>query len=551
MTRRQAVLAGSASALTAFAADAPKAIPLEVIQAHDKGVDSLLQRQITDPKHKYCGAIPDATGLYYPGTSSGVAEALAAAFVTKGSKHFQNALLVERTRLAVDFVMRGLSPEGNIYLPITNFNSPPDTAFFTNNIASAAHIAKTYNAPAITRILEPLIARNTEALLQGGVHTPNHRWVMCSAMAQLHALKPDPRLVRRIDQWLAEGIDINEDGQYSEQSVGGYSNICDRSFVIIADKLKRPELLDPVRRNLNSLLYLLHPNNDVVTEVSVRQDRNTKVSAGIYWFALKYLAVADKNGQFESIIRETNAKPGLGALLEYPQLLTEVAPAPIPADYEKQFRSLGITRIRRGATSATLHHRGNDRFFSFRRGDVAVQAVRFATAFFGKAQFVPERMEPKDGGYYLEQNLDGPYYQPLDKPGAPIIDHDQWTDSRKSRKRTEICRLKQSVFLREEPKGFSLRVQASGTDEVPLAIEISLAPGGALTGAEKLRDDVHTLGRDAFATYRAGNDGFKFGPGHKENSYVDVRGALPRIDGTTVYLTGTTPFDHTLRFEWL
>ena len=550
VTRRTA-LASSVAALAAAQATRPaasKEIPSSLIAAHDKGVESILEKQQTDPKSKYRGGLADAYGLYAPGTAAGIVDTLTAAFVCKGSKYHRKGLLLDRIGMAVDFATRGLSADGNIYLPVTNFNSPPDTSFFVISYAAAAVYARKFGAPEVTAKLDPLMPRITDALVKGGIHTPNHRWVACAALAQLHELKPDPRLRRRIDQWLAEGIDINEDGQFSEQSVGGYSAICDRAFVVMAVKLGRPELFEPVRRNLNSLLYLLHPNNDVVTEVSVRQDRNSRVSAGIYWFPLKCMAVREGNGQYESLARQ--GSPWLGALLEYPELMEDVAPAPLPANYEKQFPSLGIARIRREATSATLHFKDNDRFLSFRRGDAVVQAVRFASAFFGKGQFIPKRCERKDGGYYFEQTLEGPYYQPLDKPAGRIVHHDEWVASRKLRKQTEVCALTQSAFLKEDAGGFSLRIRAEGTNEVPVAIEISLAPDGTLEGCEKLHDNVHILGTNGTGIYRKGKDAIRFGPGHKDSTYVDVRGALPRIEGTSVFLTGTTPFDHTLRFEW-
>ncbi|MCX6636342.1 MAG: hypothetical protein NT090_14875, partial [Acidobacteria bacterium] len=53
------------------------------------------------------------------------------------------------------------------------------------------------------------------------------------------------------------------------------------------------------------------------------------------------------------------------------------------------------------------------------------------------------------------------------------------------------------------------------------------------------------------AVYRVGDHAIRFGPGAASHRYVQVRGAESKLPGPSVYLTGLTPFDHTIRFEAL
>ena len=546
MNRRQWLAGTFAGAGAALAQNGKSSLTGQL----DRSVEHLIAAQVLDTGSRYRGGLADSTGLYMPASAGSIIEQLTTAFIWPSSKYQGNPLLVERIALAAQFIERSLTKDGNIHLLSTNFNSPPDTAFMMHNLCTAAFVARSKGAAPIEGALRPVLLRCGEGLVKGGIHTPNHRWVVSSALAQLHELYPDARYLKRIEQWLSEGIDIDADGQFSERSTTVYSAICDRAFTVLAAKLKRPELLDPVRRNLNSLLYLLHPDGEVVTEISRRQDRNQRATADRYWFPIRYLAVHDGNGQFESMAREYAANgASVSALLEYPELTRAVEPKPLPVDYLRKFPALGITRIRRGATSATLVLGGSDRFFSFRRGGVVVNAVRFASAFFGKGQFEPALAEERDGGWYFEQNLEAPYWQPLDSPGPPIVEHDEFTASKQRRKQSEVALLKQSAWLKETPKGFSLRIAASGTDDVPLAIEISFAPGGTLEGCVAHQDSW--ILAKGFGTMRAGESGVRFGPGRADHRYIQVRGALPRLDGQSVYLTGLTPFDHRLAFDWI
>ncbi|WP_211265723.1 hypothetical protein [Actinacidiphila oryziradicis] len=66
------------------------------------------------------------------------------------------------------------------------------------------------------------------------MHTPNHRWLVCAALARIHARWPDPSYTRRIDDWLAEGIDQLPGGEYSERSPNYAASVTNPALLTIA-----------------------------------------------------------------------------------------------------------------------------------------------------------------------------------------------------------------------------------------------------------------------------------------------------------------------------
>ena len=529
------------------AAQALDALVATAVERNDTAVQSLLQAQITDSASQWRGSVPDQFGLHSAGSASGVSETLAASFVHPRSRFHRDGVLLGRIRLAAGFLERAQSPQGNIDLLTTNFNSPPDTGFVVHNVATAAAIGRLHGAPEIAATLRPFLLKAAEGMATGGVHTPNHRWVICAALAQTNDLFPDPRFVRRIDEWLAEGIDIDRDGQYTERSTLTYNIVTDRAFVVMAAKLKRPALLDPVRQNLRALMYLLHADGEVVTEISRRQDQYTRGGLAGYWFTLTYMAVADRDGAFATMARQAADGVRLSGLLEYPELSQPLpAPQPLPSDYEKIFSEIGIARIRRGPLSATLALGGSSRVLSLRYGDAVVEGVRFATSFFGKGQFVPATGAKEGSAYLFRQSLEAPYYQPL----ARTITPDTWTPTRPERRQTEINRLEQAAEVTEMKSGFRVRVKATGTTGVPLAVEITFRDGGRLEGCTAVPGTPGSYVLEGGAgVYRAGKNEIRFGPGGAPHRYVQLRGAEPKLPGQSVYITGFTPFDRTLTFE--
>ena len=209
----------------------------------------------------------------------------------------------------------------------------------------------------------------------------------------------------------------------------------------MAVKLRRPELLDPVRRNLDALAYLLHADGEVVTEISRRQDQYTRGSLSGYWFPLTWLAVTDQNRRFAAMARQAADGARLSALLEYPELSPPLPPSePLPDDFEKPFPELGIVRVRRGPLSATVILGGSSRLMTLRSGGAVLEGVRFATSFFGKGQFIPDQAEPRGGRYMMRQTLEAPYYQPLGGQSPPTRGPQRGASGGRARSRTSNSR---------------------------------------------------------------------------------------------------------------
>jgi hypothetical protein len=571
MNRRDFLIT-SATATTVLALGARAASPAvpgsandllrEIIRANDAQIPALLARQERTPGHRWLGGLTNIYGLHTVQDTSGFISALSCAACAPDSKYFNSAELVEPLRRAFTYLLAAQHADGTVDYYATNFHSNPDTAFVIEVVSPAYSLLRASKSPALAAAATDLgtfIKRGGDGLITGGLHTPNHRWVVCAALAWTNSFFPDARYVARADQWLAETIDLDPDGQYTEKSTTVYSPIVNQALINVARLLNRPALLEPVRRNLEMTLYYVHPDGEVVTEASRRQDRHTRGSMARYYLSYRTLALHDGNGRFAAMARqiERNARSQIGelaAFLTEPALLRDLPPdAPLPTDYAKHFAYSNLARIRRGARSGTILA-NNTTIFSFRHGAAALEAVRFASAFFGKGQFNADLLEVRDGRYVLRQKLEGPYFQPLTAAQIATGDHTKMApngtlanDSRAARARSEVQVQESVVTVTEAGGKFSLEIAVGGTDHVPVSIELAFRAGGKLTGVEPIAGATDAfLLKSGTGRYTLGADVIEFGPGRVEHNYTQVRGALPKWDGLSVYVTGLTPFKTTL-----
>ncbi len=570
MQRREFLV--STAAATSLAAFAPRLAAAAtddgtlaaLIRAHDEAIPGLLAKQERRGDHPWVGGLANEFGIFSVHSASAFVATLAAAASAPGSKYHRAVALVEPMLAALRYIAKAQHPDGTVDLYATNFHSTPDLAFILEGACPALALLRANPEPAFAPVVAELghfVRRGGEALVVGGVHTPNHRWVVCAALAWVNSLFPDPKYVARAEQWLAEGIDLDPDGQYTEKSTTVYSPIVDRALITVARLLKRPELLEPVRKNLEMTLHYVHPDGEVVTEASRRQDRYQRGSMARYYYAYRALALRDGNGRFAAMCRWIERivaprHPGEHAVwLTEPEIGRPLPPdAPLPTDYAKVYRHSALARIRRGAASGTILA-GNTTLFSFRKGAAALEAVRFASAFFGKGQFIGDDLEVRDGRYVLRQSLEGPYFQPLTKEQIADGDHVKMApngtlanNSKAFRARSEIQTYQAVVTVTENAGKFDLAIAITGAAHVPVALELAFRHGGKLEGVKAV-DGV----KDAFllaegtGRYTAAGETIEFGPGRAEHTYTQIRGAVPKWDGQSVYLCGFTPLEFTLK----
>ena len=381
---------------------------LEWITIYDKQLANYAPLKITDPASKFVGGYRNEAEMPNPQSTSGFLITACMLFGYSESVHYQS---------------KALLPDGTIDYLDTNFHSTPDIAFVLENVIPAYRyltLSNTTGTETVLQLLKKFLKNAGESLVVGGIHTPNHRWVVSAALTKLNELFPDPSYTARIDQWLAEHIDIDPDGQYNEKSTNTYSSIVDRSLISMARGLKKPELLEPVRRNLLMTRYYVHPNGEVVTEASNRQDKGTIGNMVRYYYCYRYMALHDKDGEMAAmcrLIEKTCTTQQLAGFLNYfledPMLWNDLPPAkPMPTNYAKAFPYSGVVRIRREGWDTTLLS-NNASFLTFHNGNAVLQGMRVATSFFGKGQFESATIVQQGNSWILKKSLEGPYYQPI------------------------------------------------------------------------------------------------------------------------------------------
>jgi hypothetical protein len=532
---------------------------VDLIKLNDKSIADLLKYQLFDKDSKHFGGLKDGMDIPNPHSTNALISRGIIGFISAESSFYKSADLKSKMILAAKYLRQIQHSDGTIDLLSTNFHSTPDTGFIVERVTASCELLKQANIKESDELfteLKVFLLAAGEALSIGGIHTPNHRWVVTAALTKINNLWPNPKYVKRAEEWLAEGIDIDADGQYTEKSTGVYSSIVNKALITIANGLKKPELFDYVRKNLALTMYFVHPNGEVVTDASNRQDKGGISTLENYYYAYRYMAIKDQNLEFSGmcqLIEQNYFNKVIGDLdhfLEDNYLWKELpAIKPIPKNYAKYFPYSNIARIRRDSWDATLLI-NNPNFLTFHKNNAILQGMRINASFFGKGQFQSATISQEGESWVMSSKLEGPYFQPLSQD--KIDPKGEWENMPKSlRRQSEIQYLESTIRIKEIAGGLEVEFDLQGTDGVPVSLELIFRAGGELSGVtESSKEPNAYLFGGKEASYKVGDDILSFGPGKSVHKGLFLRGGSPPDrNSPSVYLTGFTPFKHVITLK--
>lgn len=546
----------------------------EAIRQAEAAMPRLLQAQITDPASPNCGAVLYGdTGLPYLPT--GLLATAIPLVACPESRHYRDRAFEERITLAARACLRLQEPDGTVSMLDCNFHSPPDTAFVIEALGPALELVRRTPLPDLAAATAPLaefIARAGPALLTGGIHTPNHRWVMVAALAWLHRLNGRGEYVARAEAWLAEGFDITADGEWTERSNAIYNVVCASALITAALLLERPALLDPVRRNLRRMVHFVHPDGELVTETSHRQDAGERFSLGRYYRAYRFLAAIDGDGTFAAVADWARSLGGACSLLDellYPELTAvDIQRAPLPERYAVQYGRADaypdlprtfhyekprhrytpeapVVRERRGNLSFTLLGE-HPQFLSLRAGGARLVGVRVVPAYFGCGPFRFPAIAVENGRYVFEREWTAWYNGPL--PPEARVASGIWAAMDHGRRPVDHRgRLAIRCEVAPRDDGFDLMVACTGAARCPLQVAFLFDPAGTFdpaTGLQRTGDGSFLL-TEGSATFRQAEDRLEVSGAQPSHRIAVLRGDEPRSGTLNLLINAVAPMQQT------
>jgi hypothetical protein len=551
-----------------------------LIKISEISVPHIVTAQVLDRNTPhYGGVIESIKGFPDPMVTRGYLAELLCLYYCSDSVYYHNDEILKRCVAMADHMLHWQHDDGTIDFLEVDWYSVPTVAFSVQVLVPLVRVIDKHGTGSaleeeLRDKLMVFLRLAADGMPRGGFNTPNHRWVVASAESLCWNLLGHKECLEDCKLYLQEGIDCDEDGEFTERSVGIYDAVNDNALITMANELDRPDLLDPVRRNLDKLRMYVEPDNTVMTLNSKRQDVGRAVyPINMYW-AYRYMAVHDQNPQYaamaEKILtiweglktplataRRKYEAVGLTGVLRHflldKSLNIDPPASPWNNTFHYFFKNSGIVRERQGDCSFTLL-KDNPIFLKVQTGSLSVFAKLHASfTGYGEGRFIADTMQKIDEDiYHMTHKATMFYNRPLVSPGT----WDYTKMPNHERKKVGLKELHFNLWVKFEQRAIELQIQLDGVEFVPWKLELLFDANGVWeTGDTWLQGapGIWTILKDGNAVYEKDGDRIKICGGIGQQRYAPYArtSEYPDTEKFNVYLSGFSPVRHTVRIECL
>ena len=463
----------------------------EMMKAYDKETTHILKTQLLHEGDPRFGGYVKA-GYHVDSREHGFCMAhIMICYICNESQYYLSDQVKHSLQAALIYMQNNLRPSGCVDLTECNFASAPDTAFTANELISAWWLLEKRMCPELEWLhapLKALLVRLAQGVAKGGFHTPNHRWAIAACLKCVAQIAHRPDFNERADEYLNEGIDINEYGEYAERSAGTYNQVNDDQMVRLYMATGDKTYLEHVRKNLRMIISYIDPDDTVFTNNSTRQDQGKKIYLDSYyiWFLLagyflhdeELSAMAEYCYTSSFSDRRTNKVPaGLPWLLLIDGLEQSSVGARINTDallhYQHHFPDSGIARMRNNNISLTVMQ-AKPNFLYVQIGAMPMYMV-IHSQICANCNFLPQKIESISNGFRVSSHVEGWYYLPFYPQKPPTSDW--WAmDNPNTRKRIYNVCLDTVVEACMDETGINISICATGYSGIPFRAELGFLP---------------------------------------------------------------------------
>ncbi|MEE4195404.1 MAG: hypothetical protein V2J07_09420 [Anaerolineae bacterium] len=467
-------------------------------------------------------------------------------------------VLLKHAQAAAKYSLNHQNELGLFDLRSCNYSSSPDAAFAVHRLGLGMLLAQSYKAqlPAWQTVYtqcETFMELAVEGIKAGGFHTPNHRWVICGALSIAKQVIPELEVEETVQSYLAEGIDVDPDGAYTEHSTGVYDAICNLCLLLTAE-FGHPEVLPAVKANLNYNLHMIDANGEAETGLSLRQDFGQRPVpldlAAAYLYCSTFEASPDFV-QMAKVIWAGKERPGTTDLLWLAfalnrQQIDTSNPEQL-ADFTKFFPHNRFWRMRKGSFSATAFS-GTHNLLTLNNGQAHLKGVSISQSYFGVGRFCPETTEPDGEGVQLTSSGQG---HALHRPGYDLPTGRKMGEFYSSREERDWRRLPPAhSTLSIQPVKDGLKLVYRTINNYPnvlVQVAFDFLPGGIWEcegGSFQPQAGQIIFLTAGFGRMYYGEDSLTIGPGSDVHRYWQMRDTPRTKDLVRVVIPLLTPVDH-------